>query len=390
MYFKSNWNWIYTAKGKFWISFLIVFFLFPAFQIFLFPFLVSFQEKNSFLYDRLSAIDSSLYTNSSVSFQTNPIVFLGDSQILSGIYPKILETSLGFPIWFLPRPSEQPEGMLLRWKEYESKIGTKPSLVIINGSVFSLSDMDVASAHRSLVLNYDSFHTEIFTESILRNFYLKNVSSGFYYLFGRLFPFLRLNAFLSTSIRIVGEGDEFSFSEKKLERLLSGNPILKWNENRMRNRFLESEYLNHKGYMDWARYAPYDGICIPNSNPISLPANSELALQKIRSSSLKAWKELFLYLKSKQIPILALSLPFRPDFDSRLVFLSQMSVWEAILIEEKIQYLKIESGDFIQEDFGDYTHLNTCGMQKLTAILSKKIAPILLRSASDQKKIRKF
>lgn len=92
---------------------IVCFLLTMSFQIFLFPFLVPFQEKNSFLYDRLSKMDSSLYTESesSRSQKLAPILFLGDSQILSGIHPKELEKRLGRPIWFLPRPSEQPEGM---------------------------------------------------------------------------------------------------------------------------------------------------------------------------------------------------------------------------------------------------------------------------------------
>lgn len=354
---------------------IVCFLLTMSFQIFLFPFLVPFQEKNSFLYDRLSKMDSSLYTESesSRSQKLAPILFLGDSQILSGIHPKELEKRLGRPIWFLPRPSEQPEGMFLRWKEYERKIGAKPSLVIVNGSVFSLSDMDVAQAHRSLVLNYDSFHTEIFTEIFLRDFYLKNLSISMYYLLGRIFPFLRLNASVSTAFKIIGEGDEFNYSEKNLEKLLLGNPIEKWKSNLDRNRFLEIEYSKNNGYLDWGKQSPYDGVCVPNENLIPLPRNAEAALQRTRKSSLKAWRELFSYLKSRNVRILAVSLPFRPDFEEKLSSLPQMPLWESILMEEGIPYWKVKVHLFEPRDFGDYTHLNTCGMRKLVPVLAEKI-----------------
>ncbi|WP_246846848.1 hypothetical protein [Leptospira barantonii] len=355
------------------VSFLALFILFQTIS---FSYLVPFQEKNSFLYDRLSRLDDSLFTKSTslhADEPDGPVLFLGDSQILSGIHPMELEKKIGLSIWFLPRPSEQPEGMLLRYLEYEKKIGIKPSLVIVNGSVFSLSDMDVASAHKSLVLNYDSFHPEIFTNVRFGDFYLKNLSTGLYYLLGRIFPFLRLNASVSTTVKIVGEGDEFSYTEKNLDRLLSGNPFEKWRINRNRNRFLEMEYSKNKGYLDWGKQVPYDGICIPNSDPIALPPSPEAALQRVRKSSLEAWKELFSYLKEKGVPVLALSLPFRPDFDARVSVLPQNSLWDAILIEKEVPSLKVGSLNFLESDFGDYTHLNTCGMQKLVPILAERI-----------------
>ncbi|WP_061249826.1 hypothetical protein [Leptospira alstonii] len=360
---------------------VIVCFLFSiTFQFVLFPVLLYFQEKNSFLYDRLSRLDFSLYTESKDSKfrKPGPIVFLGDSQILSGIYPKELEMKIGRPIWFLPRPSEQPEGMFLRWKEYERNIGTKPSLVIVNGSIFSIADMDVASAHRSLVLNYDSFHPEIFTKTLFGDFYLRNFSSALFYLFGRIFPFLRLNASASATLKIVGEGDEFGYSEKNLEKLLSGNPVEKWKSNLDRNRFLEMEYSKNKGYLDWGRQTPYDGVCIPNEKPIPLPPNAELALRKTRKSALKTWREFLSYLKTHNVPVLAVSLPFRPDFDEKTSSLPQMPPWESILTEEGIPYWKVGRAKFEPRDFGDYTHLNTCGMRKLVPILAEKISNLNL------------
>ncbi|EMO76735.1 hypothetical protein LEP1GSC127_2817 [Leptospira kirschneri str. 200801925] len=351
---------------------IICFLLIIIFQFILFPYLLFLQEKNSFLYDRLSHLNSFLYTKSDLNREA-PIVFLGDSQILSGIHPQELEIKIGRPIWFLPRPSEQPEGMLLRWKEYERKIKTKPYLVIVNGSVFSVADMDVASAHRSLELNYDSFHSEIFIKKIFRNFYLKNVSSGLYYLLGRIFPFLRLNASVSTTLKIIGEGDEFSYSEKKIDSLLSGNPIEKWRFNLNKNKFIEIEYSKNKGYLDWGKKLPYDGVCVPNENSIPLPPNAEAALHKTRVSSLNAWEELFSYLKSQNIPILAISIPFRPDFEKEISTLILMSLWESILMKEKISYWKVERSLFEQSDFGDYTHLNTCGMKKFVPKLAEKI-----------------
>ncbi len=373
--FHSNLKRIPNHRRNRILGVIVCFVLFVSFQFFLFPFLVPFQEKNSFLYDRLSKMDSSLYTESesSRSQKLAPILFLGDSQILSGIHPKELEKRLGRPIWFLPRPSEQPEGMFLRWKEYERKIGIKPSLVIVNGSVFSLSDMDVAQAHRSLVLNYDSFHMEIFTEIFLGDFYLKNFSIGMYYLLGRIFPFLRLNASVSTTFKIIGEGNEFSYSEKNLEKLLLGNPIEKWKSNLDRNLFLEVEYSKNNGYLDWGKQSSYDGVCVPNENLIPLPRNAEAALQKTRKSSLKAWRELFSYLKTNNVPVFAVSLPFRPDFDKKLSSLPQMPLWESVLMEERIPYWKAKANLFEPRDFGDYTHLNTCGMRKLVPVLAEKI-----------------
>lgn len=348
------------------------FLVFAALQWVCFPFLVPFQEKNSFLYDRLSALDDSLYSGSSSS-ETAPVVFLGDSQILSGIRPADLESLIRRPIWFLPRPSEQPEGMLLRWKEYERGSGDKPALVVLNGSVFSLADMDVASAHRSLVLNYDSFFPEIVVDSDFRNFYLKNLPSGTFYLLGRVFPFLRLNASFSTSVKIVGEGDEFSHSETDIERLLSGNPLRIWSARFEKNKFIELEYSKNKGYMDWARHTPFDGVCVPNADPIPLPENSELALAKIRQSAPTAWKKLFSYFRERKIPVLAITLPFRPDFERAIASLPHSSVFESILIEKEIPFWKSGGGNFVVSDFGDYTHLNTCGMRKAVPLLAEEI-----------------
>ncbi|TGK29102.1 hypothetical protein EHQ12_01135 [Leptospira gomenensis] len=353
------------------LGIVAAFFIFAILQWLSFPFLILFQEKNSFLYDRLSLLGESLFFES--TSEKAPVVFLGDSQILSGIRPADLETLIRRPIWFLPRPSEQPEGMLLRWKEYERKYGIKPALVVVNGSVFSLADMDVASAHRSLVLNYDSFFPEIVFDSDFRNFYLKNFSSGTFYLLGRIFPFLRLNAAVSTTIKIVGEGDEFSHSETDLGKLLSGNPLSVWKSRFEKNQFIESEYSKNKGYMDWARSVPFDGICVPNEKPIPLPENSALALRKIRPSAPIAWKKLFSYLREKEIPVLAITLPFRPDFENGILSLPHSAVFESILIEKEIPFWKSGGEVFDLSDFGDYTHLNTCGMKKAVPLLADEI-----------------
>ncbi|EMG18998.1 hypothetical protein LEP1GSC150_3274, partial [Leptospira interrogans serovar Copenhageni str. LT2050] len=101
------------------------------------------------------------------------------------------------------------------------------------------------------------------------------------------------------------------------ENLLSGNPIEKWRFNLNRNRFLEIEYSKNKGYLDWGKELSYDGVCVPNKNSIPLPPNAEAALNKTRVSSLNAWRELFSYLKSQNVPILAISIPFRPDFEKK-------------------------------------------------------------------------
>nr|OCA01023.1 Uncharacterized protein A9P81_0884 [Leptospira interrogans serovar Copenhageni/Icterohaemorrhagiae] len=69
--------------------------------------------------------------------------------------------------------------------------------------------------------------------------------------------------------------------------------------------------------MDWGKELSYDGVCVPNKNSIPLPPNAEAALNKTRVSSLNAWRELFSYLKSQNVPILAISIPFRPDFEKK-------------------------------------------------------------------------
>lgn len=338
---------------------------------FLFEYLLPFQEKNAFLYDLLRKRFERRLAYGEIKNQEPTWLFLGDSQLMSGINPTELQRSLGKRILFLPRPSEQPEGILIRIKELLSS-GLRPERVFLNANYFNTADVDIVPAHRSLVLNYDSFRWSMYWNSQERTFYFRNIGDALFFALARIFPLMKLNSAISSEIRTIPKTEQFPETDPRLSEILSINPIERWKANRDKNERLVAELERNDGFLEWNNSETYTGKCVPNDSPQALPGRGwESNYKKIRASSLAAWRSIFKILQKENIPFEVLLIPSRPDFVVAIGGDNALSQFETVLKADGIPLTKPEE-PFEISVFGDYTHLNACGVEKFTRWFRKQ------------------
>ncbi|EPG76395.1 hypothetical protein LEP1GSC058_1292 [Leptospira fainei serovar Hurstbridge str. BUT 6] len=338
---------------------------------FLFELLLPFQEKNAFLYELLRKQFEKQLSYDNAKSREPSWLFLGDSQLMSGMDPQVLQRSTGKRIVFLPRPSEQPEGILIRIKELLSA-GLKPEKIFLNANYFNTADVDIVPAHRSLVLNYDSFRWSIYWNSQERNFYFRNVGDALFFALARIFPLMKLNSAISSEIRTIPKTEQFLETDPRLAEILSINPVERWKSNRKKNEQLRAELERSGGFLEWNNSKTYTGNCVPNTSPQALPGSGwESNYKRMRSSSLVAWKLIFKILQKENISFEVLLIPSRPDFVAAVGGDNALSEFEGILKAGGIPVIKPDE-PFEISVFGDYTHLNACGVQKLTRWFLKR------------------
>ncbi|PJZ68691.1 hypothetical protein CH373_08450 [Leptospira perolatii] len=333
----------------------------------LFPAFLNYQDKNYFLYDKLSGIPQfsvSLPKRIEGSHRKT-WVFLGDSQILSGLYPQKIADHTGNRIYFLPRPSEQPEGILLRLEDLRQN-GIVPDKIFFNASLFNTAQGGMAPAHKSMEVHFGSFHFAMYFISELRSFYLKGGGEPIFYALARIFPLLKLNAAISSEIRFSPSGDQFSLFERNLDLVFSFDPILRWKSNFRFNQNLESELTKNHGMIEWGKQGPYTGECIPNFRHVALPPGGwELGYKVARDPDLRTWKKIFEILQKEKIQFELVLVPSRPSFENAIREPNSMQFFETSIRQLGIPFSKPEV-KFLDQDYGDHTHLNACGIRKLT------------------------
>ncbi|TGK10326.1 hypothetical protein EHO60_10260 [Leptospira fletcheri] len=337
---------------------------------FLFDSLLPYQEKNAYLYDYFGKRFEKVLRDEKIRGTSNLWLFLGDSQLISGLKPADLEKISGKKILFLPRPSEQPEGMLTELEEL-LKARIRPEKIFLDASYFNTADVDVVPVHRSLVLNFDSFRWDFYSDPIKRKFYFRSLGDGVFFALSRIFPLLKLNSNLSAELRPIPRTEQFSEIDPRLANVLELDPIRRWKFNRIRNEGLGKELDRNEGFMEWNRDEPYTGECIPNRDPKPLPqVGWERSYSKVRASSLDAWKRIFDTLEKEKIPYRILVIPSRPDFVAALGKDTALAGFLELVKARGITVLRPEE-EFPSSDFGDYTHLNACGNLKLTRWFAK-------------------
>lgn len=344
--------------------------LFSIISNFLFHFFIPYTEKTSFLWYKIG--------ERSIESKTYDLAILGDSQLMSGVHPSILKKQLqeknqNWDILYYPRPSEQPEGIYQLLLQFE-KANIKIKRLAVNISPVTTSKNTIVDAHKSLTLNFQPFSKYIILDSDLNKFYLKNVSTNVYYLLLQLFPLLKLNGNFSNEVRII-PGSEGIQHNQKIESYLNVNLFgnLKWN--REKNIFLNQHLMDQDFYFEWGNFTPFTGECIERKEPLVLPFGIEAAFLTMRKESIEVWKRIGEYANKNNIQIYYIYIPFSPEAELKIGSLEKTSPIQLGLETLASQFGKervihINSDLFTNSDFKDYTHLNVCGMMKLTKQLA--------------------
>lgn len=321
-----------------------------------------YSDVSSFLWYRIN--------QRNLPKQYYDLVILGDSQILTGINPKILSEKTNQSILFIPRPSEQPEGIWNKILELESK-GIQYKKILFNISPLTVSKNMLSNSHRALATNFDSFHWRYYTEPILRKTYLKTISDSIHYMVIQIFPLLKVNSSISSEIKFIPVSKKVHFSEEKIDQLL-GSSFFNLLEDRFyKNNLLEKILVSNDYHWEWENYSN-GRICKPNKDNPKLQPELASAFINPRKETIVVWKKIIEHLTKKNITIQLLYIPFSPLSESVIQTRNPYSPFsqaiQALESETKVKILLVENL-LLQEDFSDYIHPNTCGSEKITKII---------------------
>ncbi len=339
----------------------------------LFRYLVYYSEKTSFIWHTIG--------ERKIPAKKYDLAILGDSQLMSGIHPAILSKMLiekGNPldILYYPRPSEQPEGIYKLLLDFKNS-GIEIKTLIVNISPVTSSKNTIVDAHKTLAQNFHPFSIPMLLEHDLNHFYFKNLSGNLYYLFLQAFPLLKLNGNFSNEIRLI-PGSEGIQHSKEMNSILDVKLFGNLDSNKEKNLFLVKSLPKENFYFEWGNFSTFTEECIEQKESFSLPTGIEAAFLNPRKESLQFWLKIGKYAKENQIKIQYLYAPFSPEAEAKIGSNKNTSPIQMNLREITTQFgedhiLKIDSSVFKTSDFKDYTHLNVCGMMKLTKELANRL-----------------
>lgn len=246
--------------------------VFPLFLVFVsilllsklsFHYLLSYAELSSFLW--------SILNKREIKQNKYDVLILGDSQILSGLHPLLLEKKTQKKILYFPRPSEQPEGIYLLLQDFQKK-GFVFKTLIFNISPLHASENYFTKTHRSLAKNFDSFHIRFYTDSDLRKFYFKEKGDSLYYLISHMFPLLRLNGSPGSELKIIPLSKTLNPNHKRTLELLNSPFFGELHIYYSQNLFLQEQLPKNGYYWNWGHFRTEELHCIPTQEKELNPA----------------------------------------------------------------------------------------------------------------------
>ncbi|MDX1957625.1 MAG: hypothetical protein SFU98_03580 [Leptospiraceae bacterium] len=342
--------------------FLLSLFVLIGLSHLLFLALVSYTEKNSYLWE--------LARNRKIPIQNYELGIIGDSQFLSGIIP----SKLGIPvnkILFLARPAEMPESIYLRLLELK-KEKNLPKKILINLSPITTSKNEITESNRNLVQNFSSFSFEILYNKRLSSFYLKNLTGGIKYILSSIFPVLKLRSNLITEMKLIPSSERIDLSSRILTDYLEIDPIQNLLYQKSYNEKIK--IYQEKNHYSWNWSG--NTSCFPMKTELSSFLN--FVFSNYRKESLEMYIEIGNLLKENNIEFLFVVIPFEKKAMEIVGFENKLFPLETVLQKLELEFGKdkiyrVDKEKFLTEHFFDFTHLNFCGMNILTNELSERL-----------------
>ncbi|XDD54955.1 hypothetical protein AB3N62_03870 [Leptospira sp. WS4.C2] len=286
------------------------------------------------------------------------VLVLGDSQIVSGVSPNTIAEIEGVSVeevLFLPKPSQQPEGILSDSLEMISRL-PKLKKVYVNLSPLNTSKNSVTDANRQLFYSFGNLSSYTITHPLLRKAYFSNLTDFSWKLVILVFPYFGLSSNLNRLVYdsiaqtdIPQRKKEFRYIKQSMEmnqgswvwKSIGEDPTLK-----------ESEEF-------------------PNLNTTMLAGRRDLSIQ-LWLECLRLWDE-------RNLEVVFLRIPFSPKMERDIVQTNANYVADTFFKTitsnpNKKNVLVIDFKSVFLEDyfyFADLTHLNQKGRDALSKILKK-------------------
>ncbi|TGK79841.1 hypothetical protein EHQ31_14345 [Leptospira montravelensis] len=289
------------------------------------------------------------------------VLVLGDSQIVTGVTPQLIAEIEGVTInevVYLPKPSQQPEGILLESLEVLSKI-PKLKKVYVNLSPLNTSKNSVTDANRQLFLSFGSFSLYTITHPLLRKAYFSNLTDLSWKLIIKIFPYFGLSS--------------------NINRLVY-DPIAQIDVSRRKKEFLYIKESMEKNQGSWVWKFIGDDPNLDEKE--EFPHRSSQVLSGKRELSIHLWFEFIRLWKERGVKVVFLRIPFSPKMEKDI-----LATKANLVADEFFQTIKAEVGpkrsvevldfksEFLEDYqyFGDLTHLNQKGRDAFAVILKKAL-----------------
>ncbi|TGL44964.1 hypothetical protein [Leptospira perdikensis] len=293
------------------------------------------------------------------SEKTKVLVF-GDSQIVSGVSPSLVAELEGVSleeVLYLPKPSEQPEGIL---NESLELIPNLPNLkkIYVNLSPLNTSKNSITDAHKQLFLAFGNFNGNTILHPLLRRAYFSNLTDISWKVIVEIFPYFGISSNINRYV--YDKSTQMDLSQRK-EEFLS----------------IKQSMEKEKGSWVWKSIGNDPTLNeseeFPNLNTAILAGRRELSMS-IWSECLQVWEK-------QNLDVVFLRIPFSPKMEKDILQTKADVVGEEFLKtvlvgphRSKVVVLDFKSV-FLNEYqyFADLTHLNQKGRDALSSILKKKL-----------------
>ncbi|MCG6143213.1 hypothetical protein [Leptospira bandrabouensis] len=289
------------------------------------------------------------------------ILVLGDSQIVTGVTPQLIAEMEGVTtdeVLYLPKPSQQPEGILLESLEVLQKV-PKLKKVYVNLSPLNTSKNSVTDANRQLFLSFGSFSLDTITHPLLRKAYFSNVTDLSWKIIIKIFPYFGLSS--------------------NINRLVY-DPIAQSDVIRRQKEFLYIKESMEKNQGSWVWKFIGDDPTLDVKE--EFPQNSSQVLSGKRDLSMLLWFDLIRLWQERGVKVVFLRIPFSPKMEKDILktkanlvaddFFKKITTEERL--KESVAVFDFKS-EFLEEYqyFGDLTHLNQKGRDAFAIILKKAL-----------------
>lgn len=287
------------------------------------------------------------------------ILVLGDSQIVSGILPETIAAIENVnldEVLFLPRPSQQPEGILLD----TLRSIQLPHLrkIYVNVSPLNTSKNSITDAHKQLYSSFGNFELYHLTEPFLRKAYYSNVSDFLWKLVIQCFPYFGLS---SNTNRI--------FYDPMVQRDLE--------QRKLEARFIKKSMIETSGAWIWKSIGidptlqEFDEFL--NLDTTLIAGKRELSIQ-LWAQNLKIWEK-------RKLNVVVLRIPFSPKMEMDLKRKNGNLVTDSFFkwIQTSSNQNQVAVFDFKEvflneySYFADLTHLNQKGRDAFAKLLKKTL-----------------
>ncbi|MCC6447768.1 MAG: hypothetical protein IT215_03695 [Chitinophagaceae bacterium] len=300
--------------------------------------------------------------------------FLGDSQLMSGIDPNLLENRLGKDRFlYFPRPSDQPEGIYTFLKTNLKPAQLKNKKFFINISPITTSKNGLFESHKNLQIHSSNY---LFFDNSIRKLYLKKISENIFYFFSILFPILKLQTELQSHLKFIQTTTLINLHSKNLQDYLEVDTLQILQKEKEQNLFLEKEVLSKKFYWEWNSFSP-NAPC--QKAPLHLSSEYSATFMTDRPQAALIWKQIGEYILQNGGDFRFVYIPFSPESEIFFQIQHPNSPFQKTIFllsehfgQEKILF--ISSLNLQEDDFVDAIHPNHCGARKITTELLDKWA----------------